>query len=84
MRKKIIEVTCDVCGKKNKSEESEPERWRHEVWVKVTADQGVKHLCTFKMDVCDECMDRQTALEGKVYGSFSFDKAHDVKFRDGR
>lgn len=78
-----VTLKCDVCGREKTFTEGHysDDVWRHYVWVRVTSarlDEPVLKPC--KLDVCDDCMQRQTVLECDADGENVIMNIRNVRF----
>lgn len=83
---KNVTVTCDVCGKKWTFEERERpiDVWKRSVWVSLKTDRPDPLLKLCELDVCNECLERQTMLRGDADGTIEFANVRNVAFRGDR
>ena len=59
--RKVIRVTCDVCGKKE--DFCGPNTWSREVWVHaVDYTNGYEYMTLKMIDICDECLMKSSRL----------------------
>lgn len=78
-----VTLKCDICGREKTFVEGHHSEvmWSHSVWVRVTSTELTKPILTpCELDVCDDCMRRQTVLEADADGDNVIVNIRNVRF----